>query len=54
MSNYLNEYLITGGSGMVGRSFEKYLPDAVSISSSDYDLRESAQVDEMLKKLSLV
>ena len=50
MSNYLNEYLITGGSGMVGKSFEKLLPDAVFISSGDYDLRKNSQVSEMFEK----
>ena len=34
----MNKTLITGGSGMVGKSLIKYLPNAIYISSKDYDL----------------
>jgi GDP-L-fucose synthase len=50
MKKYLNEYLITGGSGMVGKSFVKHLPDAVYISSKDFDLRSPEQTHEMFLK----
>lgn len=39
--------LITGGSGMVGTSLKKYLPDAVYIASSDYDLTNMSEVISM-------
>jgi len=38
--------LVTGGSGMIGRAFRSVLPDAVYISSKDYDLRD---MDSALK-----
>ena len=44
---YLKEFLITGGSGMVGRAFEKDVPNAAFISSKDCDLREKEQVNEL-------
>jgi GDP-L-fucose synthase len=46
----MNSFLITGGSGMVGTAFKKLLPNAIYISSQDYDLRERNQVDEMYTK----
>jgi len=42
MSTY-KKILVTGGSGMVGRSIQKLIPDATYISSKDYNL-----FDEML------
>jgi GDP-L-fucose synthase len=43
----MNEVLITGGSGMVGASFKSTLPNAIYISSKDFDLREKEQVYTM-------
>jgi GDP-L-fucose synthase len=43
----MNEVLITGGSGMVGVSFKSTLPNAIYISSKDFDLREKEQVHTM-------
>lgn len=34
----MSKILITGGSGMVGKSLKKYLPDAMYLSSKDCDL----------------
>jgi len=42
--------LITGGSGMVGNSLKKFLPEAVYVSSKDYDLTKENDVTEMFKK----
>lgn len=41
--------LVTGGSGMVGKSLQKIIPDAVYLSSKDYDLRKNDQIISMLK-----
>ena len=42
--------LITGGSGMVGKSLQKILPDAVYVSSNDYDLTNENDVKHMFDK----
>lgn len=41
--------LITGGSGMLGRAFKDYMPDAISISSKQCDLRSREQVDQLFE-----
>jgi len=43
-----SKILVTGGSGMVGQSLKKYLPKAIYISSSDYDLTSEEQIKTML------
>lgn len=43
------EILVTGGSGMVGQSLKKLLPDAIYISSKDYDLTKEEDVIKMFK-----
>jgi len=43
--------LVTGGSGMVGKSLKKYLPDATYISSKDYDLTSEMQVYQMFNNI---
>ena len=40
--------LVTGGSGLVGKHLEDILPDAVYISSKDFDLTDINRVDSML------
>jgi GDP-L-fucose synthase len=45
--NY-NRVLVTGGSGLVGKSLRDIIPDAIYISGDDYDLREKDQVVRML------
>ena len=42
-----NTTLITGGSGMVGQSLKKLLPDAIYISSKDFDLTKENDVIKM-------
>ncbi len=44
----MKKILVTGGTGLVGRHLQEILPDAVYISSKDYDLRAESDV----KKLS--
>jgi len=43
--------LVTGGSGMVGKSLKKYLPDATYISSKDYNLNSEMQVSWMFNDI---
>lgn len=43
--------LVTGGSGMVGKSLKKYLPDAIYISSKDYDLTSEIDVYQMFNNI---
>ena len=40
--------LVTGGSGLVGKHLKDILPDAVYISSKDYDLTDLQQVRDMM------
>ena len=40
--------LVTGGSGMVGKSLQKIMPDAIYLSSSDYNLTSEGEVWKML------
>jgi len=44
--------VITGGSGQVGRYLKKYLPNAVFLSSKDFDLTSEKDVAEMYNKLN--
>jgi GDP-L-fucose synthase len=39
--------LVTGGSGMVGKSLKKYLPNAIYISSQEYNLTSEDNVSKM-------
>jgi len=39
--------LVTGGSGMVGRSLKKYFPEAIYVSSKDYNLTSEDSVSQM-------
>jgi GDP-L-fucose synthase len=43
----VNKILITGGSGLVGQYLKNLMPEAIYISSSDYDLRYIEQVEQM-------
>jgi len=43
--------LVTGGSGMVGKSLKKYLPNAIYISSKDYNLTSETQVYQMFNNI---
>lgn len=43
----MSKILVTGGSGLVGRHLRELLPEAVYISSKDYDLRSESDVKRM-------
>jgi GDP-L-fucose synthase len=47
----MNKILVTGGSGMVGNSLKKYIPDAIYISSKDYNLTSETQVSLMFNDI---
>ena len=40
--------IVTGGSGLVGKHLKDILPDAVYISSKDFDLTDIDRVDAMM------
>ena len=42
--------LITGGSGLVGNALQKICPNAIFISSKDYDLTKEKDVEAMFEK----
>lgn len=46
-----NKVVVTGGSGMVGRSLKKILPNAIYLSSKDYDLTHEDEVKKMYSDL---
>ena len=46
------EILITGGTGMVGNSLKQFLPNAIYISSKDYDLTDEYEVKKMFNKFN--
>lgn len=43
--------LVTGGSGLVGNSLKKIIPNAFFVSSSDYDLTDILSVERMFNKI---
>jgi GDP-L-fucose synthase len=45
-----NKILVTGGSGLVGKYLKKILPDAIYISSKDFDLTTENGVQRMFLK----
>ena len=48
MNSSYDRILVTGGSGLVGKHLKDILPDAVYISSKDFDLTDINRVDAML------
>ena len=42
-----NNILITGGTGMVGNALRKIIPDAIFVSSKEYDLRDQLQTKRL-------
>lgn len=42
--------LVTGGSGLVGNALQRVCPDAIYVSSKDYDLTKEAEVKAMFEK----
>ena len=47
----MNKILVTGGSGLVGQSLKKYLPNATYVSSKDYDLTSEIHVYQMFNNI---
>jgi|TARA_B100001964_G_scaffold28703_1_gene29198 GDP-L-fucose synthase len=47
-SIFMGSVLVTGGSGLVGKHLKDILPDAVYISSKDFDLTDMHRVDSMM------
>ena len=45
----MKKILVTGGSGLLGLSLKEILPDAIYVSSKDYDLKFLDQVEQMYK-----
>ena len=41
--------IVTGGSGMVGKSLKKILPEATYLSSRQYDLRKEEEVEALMR-----
>ena len=46
----MNKILVTGGSGLVGKHLQDILPNAIYISSKDYDLTDLQQVRDMMNE----
>lgn len=44
--------IVTGGAGQVGRHLQQIMPDAIYLSSKDYDLTKEADVDKMFFNLN--
>lgn len=44
--------VVTGGSGQVGKSLKEIMPDAIYLSSKDYNLKVEREVSQMYKDLS--
>lgn len=47
----MKKILVTGGTGQVGKELQTLLPDAIFVSSKDYDLTSCTDVDEMIKTI---
>jgi GDP-L-fucose synthase len=47
-SIFMGSVLVTGGSGLVGKHLKDIMPDAVYISSKDFDLTNIDRVDDMM------
>jgi GDP-L-fucose synthase len=43
--------VVTGGSGMVGKSLRNIMPNAIYLSSRDYDLTRESEIEKMYYKL---
>lgn len=48
----MKKIVVTGGSGMVGKSLKEILPNAIYLSSSDFDLTKEDEVIKMYEKLN--
>jgi GDP-L-fucose synthase len=45
----MGKILVTGGSGMVGNALKNIIPDAIFVSSRDYNLLEQKQAEKMFE-----
>ena len=45
-----SDILVTGGSGLLGQTLQSYIPDAIYLTSLDYDLRDYGEVKRAIKK----
>ena len=46
----MGKIIVTGGSGLVGKSLKKFLPEAIYLSSKDFDLTTELGVKNMYEK----
>ena len=46
----MNKIVVTGGSGLVGKSLRRFIPDAIYLSSKDFDLTTEVGVRNMYLK----
>lgn len=46
----MNKIVVTGGSGLVGNYLRKYIPNAIYLSSKDFDLTKELDVVNMFEK----
>lgn len=46
----MNKILVTGGTGLVGKYLKDIMPDAIYISSKDYDLTKENDVESLFKR----
>lgn len=46
----MNKIVVTGGSGLVGKYLRKYIPNAIYLSSKDFDLTKELDVVNMFEK----
>ena len=44
----MGKILVTGGSGMVGKSLKKFLPNATYLSSKECDLKNEEEVKSLM------
>ena len=48
--NVNNKTIVTGGSGMVGQSLKKIMPDAIYLSSKDYNLTSEKHISQLFSE----
>ncbi len=44
------EFLVIGGTGLAGNALQKVRPDAICVSSKDYDLTKEVELKAMFEK----
>ena len=53
MESFMKNILVTGGSGLVGKHLKDILPNATYISSKDFNLTNTDDVDKQKKQNEL-